>query len=185
VPLGLSTGSEIGIAVVGGCFVLFALCSAVLIPRYRPNFPGRRLPLFVAITILFFVGMMTAVGVLGRESKEAGAGTQATTSSTTSTSTTSTTAAAAQVIAVQEKEFKITLPSTTLKAGSYEFDAKNVGKLSHDLVIKGPGLSAKTPVYNPGQQQTLKVTLKPGKYDFYCSVPGHKAAGMNVEVTVT
>jgi uncharacterized cupredoxin-like copper-binding protein len=181
VPLGLSTGSEIGIAVVGGCFVLFALSSAVLIPRYRPTFPGRRLPLFVAITILFFVGMMTAVVVLGRESKEAGAGTQATTTSTAQT----TTSPSAQTVAVGETEFKITLPNTTLKAGSYEFVAHNTGKLGHDLVIRGNGVNAKTPVYNPGQTQTLKVMLKPGKYDFYCSVPGHKQAGMNVEVTVT
>jgi uncharacterized cupredoxin-like copper-binding protein len=184
VPLGLSTGSEIGIAVVGGCFILFALLSAVVIPRFRPNFPARRLPLFVFITILLFVGMMTAVLILGREPKEAKAGAE-TTTATTSTAQQTTTSAAAQTVVVQEKEFKITLPSTTLKAGSYEFDAKNVGKLPHDLVIKGAGVNAKTPIYNPGQQQTLKVTLKAGKYDFYCSVPGHKQAGMNLEVTVT
>jgi uncharacterized cupredoxin-like copper-binding protein len=184
VLLGLSTGNEIGLAVVGGCFILFALTSAVLMPRLRPNFPGRSLPLFILVTILFFVGMMTAVLVLGRESKEAQAGTKTTTTSTTSTQQTTTSASAKQV-AVQETEFKITLPSTTLKAGSYAFVAHNVGKLPHDLVIKGPGVNAKTPIYNPGQTQTLKATLKAGKYDFYCSVPGHKQAGMNVEVTVT
>ncbi len=32
--------------------------------------------------------------------------------------------------------------------------------------------------------QTLTVTLKDGTYDFYCSVPGHQAAGMDVKVTV-
>jgi uncharacterized cupredoxin-like copper-binding protein len=32
--------------------------------------------------------------------------------------------------------------------------------------------------------KTLTVTLKNGKYDFYCSVPGHKQLGMNVEVTI-
>jgi uncharacterized cupredoxin-like copper-binding protein len=184
VLLGLSTGREIGIAVVGGCFIVFALSSAMLLPRFRPNFPGRGLPLFVLVTILFFVGMMTAILVLGHESKEAKAGGGQTTS-TSSTAQTSTTSSAAQKVAVQEKEFKITLPSPTLKAGSYEFEAHNVGKIAHDLVIKGNGVDAKTPVYPPGQTETLKVTLKPGKYDFYCSVPGHKAAGMNVTVTVT
>jgi uncharacterized cupredoxin-like copper-binding protein len=183
VLLGLSTGREIGLAIVGSCFVVFALLSALVIPRFRPNFPGRSLPLFIAITVLFFVGMMTAVATLGREPKEAKAGGESTTTSTTSSSTTTT--SAAQKVAVQETEFKITLPSATLKAGSYEFDAKNVGKLPHDLVIQGNGVNAKTPIYNPGQTQTLKVTLKPGKYDFFCSVPGHKQAGMNVEVTVT
>jgi uncharacterized cupredoxin-like copper-binding protein len=28
------------------------------------------------------------------------------------------------------------------------------------------------------------VTLSSGSYDFYCSVPGHKQAGMDVNVTV-
>jgi uncharacterized cupredoxin-like copper-binding protein len=182
VPLGLATSHEIGLAVVGGCFIVFALLSALVIPRYRPNFPGRSLPLFVAITVLFFVGMMTAVLILGRESKAAEGGTKSTTSPTTSTSTTT---SAAQKVAVQEKEFKIILPSATLKAGSYEFESKNVGKLPHDLTIQGTGVDTKTPVFNPGQTQTLKVTLKAGKYDFFCSVPGHKQAGMDVEVTVT
>jgi plastocyanin len=181
VPLGLATSHEIGLAIVGGCFIVFALLSAVVIPRFRPNFPSRRLPIFVFVTILFFVGMMTAVLILGRESKSAEAGTKPAATTTTATTTTS----AAKQILVKETEFKITLPSTTLPAGSYAFVAHNVGKLPHDLVVQGQGISVKTPIYNPGQTQTLKATLKPGKYDFFCSVPGHKQAGMNVEVTVT
>jgi uncharacterized cupredoxin-like copper-binding protein len=179
VLLALSTAREIGIAAVGGCFIAFALAASMLIPRYRPNFPGRALPLFVGVTFLFFVAMMTAILVFGHEGKEANAGTEKT--STTATTTSSST----NPVAVDESEFKISLPSTTLKAGSYEFDAKNDGKLGHDLVIQGGGVNAKTPVFNPGETQTLKVTLKPGKYDFFCSVPGHKDAGMNVVVTVT
>jgi plastocyanin len=182
VLLGLTTGREIGIAACGACFIAFALACSFLIPRYRPNFPGRGVPLFTAVTVLFFVGMMTAILVLGHEPKEAKAG-GGQPSSTASTQTTPSTGS--QKIAVQETEFKITLPSTTLKAGSYEFDAQDKGKLGHDLVIAGNGVNTKTPVFNPGETQTLKVTLKPGKYDFYCSVPGHKQAGMNTEVTVT
>ena len=37
----LSTGNKIGLAVVGGAFILFALTSAMVIPRRRPEFPGR------------------------------------------------------------------------------------------------------------------------------------------------
>jgi uncharacterized cupredoxin-like copper-binding protein len=29
-----------------------------------------------------------------------------------------------------------------------------------------------------GGSKTLAVTLKPGTYKFYCSVPGHRQAGM-------
>jgi uncharacterized cupredoxin-like copper-binding protein len=37
---------------------------------------------------------------------------------------------------------------------------------------------------NSGQSAQLKVTLQKGTYDLYCSVPGHKQAGMDVKVTV-
>ena len=50
--------------------------------------------------------------------------------------------------------------------------------------MEGPGVSNQaTPIAGPGTQN-LTVTLKNGKYDFFCSVPGHKALGMNADVTV-
>jgi uncharacterized cupredoxin-like copper-binding protein len=86
---------------------------------------------------------------------------------------------------VSETEFKITLAQTPTAAGSYEFVVKNDGKIPHDLVVSGNGVNAKTSLLNPGQSETLKVDLKPGTYDLYCSVPGHKQAGMDVKVTVS
>ena len=91
-----------------------------------------------------------------------------------------------QKIGVAETEFKITLQSQNLKSGRYEFDLENKGKIDHDLVVQGPGVDdAKTPVIGAGKSATLKVDLKRGTYDFYCSVPGHKQAGMDVKVKVS
>jgi mono/diheme cytochrome c family protein len=71
VPLAaLSTSHKIGLAVVGAVFILFALASALLIPRWKPEFPGRARGLFILVTLLLFVGMMTAVFVFGKESEE-------------------------------------------------------------------------------------------------------------------
>jgi hypothetical protein len=42
----------------------------MVIPRSNPDFPGRRLGWFVAVTVLFFVGMMCAVFFFGKEEKE-------------------------------------------------------------------------------------------------------------------
>ena len=36
----------------------------------------------------------------------------------------------------------------------------------------------------PGQMQ-VTVTLKPGTYEFYCTVPGHEAGGMKGKLVVT
>ena len=37
---------------------------------------------------------------------------------------------------------------------------------------------------SPGGTSTDTLTLKPGKYTFYCPVPGHRAAGMVGTLTV-
>jgi mono/diheme cytochrome c family protein len=70
----LSTGNKIGLAVVGGAFILFALVSSFVLPRRNPNFPGRYIGWYTALGILFFVAMISAVLVFGREKKEATAG---------------------------------------------------------------------------------------------------------------
>jgi len=59
---------------------------------------------------------------------------------------------------------------------------KNVGKIPHDLALQG---GAKTALISPGKSATLTVTLKPGTYTLYCSVPGHRQAGMVAKLTVT
>jgi uncharacterized cupredoxin-like copper-binding protein len=184
VLLALSTWHKIGLAGVGAIFVVFALSSAFLFPRYRPDFPGRRLGTFILVTFAIFIGMLAAVEIFGAEpSEKASAESENTTGTTTPTSSAG---GASQTVQVSEKEFKITLPSTSLKAGSYTFDLSNDGHIPHDLTIQRPGVSkAHTPIINGGQKATLKVKLTAGEYDFYCSVPGHKQAGMDVKVKVS
>jgi uncharacterized cupredoxin-like copper-binding protein len=202
----LSTGHKVGLGLVGLAFVLFALVSAFLLPRIRPDYPGRRgLPAFLTVSVALFVGMMFAVFFFGREPSEshAAAGSTAVSTETTAPTTTAptttastTTAPSASVpttaptapksVPVTEVEFKIELPSTNLSPGAYTFDLTNKGHVGHDLVFNGPGVSnEKTPVIDPGKTAKLTVDLKSGTYDVYCSVPGHKQAGMDVKVNVS
>jgi cytochrome c2 len=88
----LSTGHKIGLLAVAAIFIVFALASAVLIPRWKPGFPARGLPAFILGTVVLFAGMMTAVLILGREPKEAAAENGTTTTQATVTGTTATTA---------------------------------------------------------------------------------------------
>ena len=196
-PLALSTGHEIGLGVTALIFILFALASSFLFPRFRPDYPGHGLLAFIVVAFVFFFGMLTAVEVFGAESKhgEAAAAETTTTQETTTTArqtttaktttqptTTTTAKPAATKVPVSEVEFKITLASTNFKAGEITFEAKNDGKIPHDLAIKGT--SDKTKLIPPGGSAELKVTLTPGKYELYCTVPGHEAAGMRLNITV-
>lgn len=91
---------------------------------------------------------------------------------------------ATQVKAV-ETDFHIALSKSSFTPGKYTFVAQNKGKTTHALMINGPGVKmAMTKNLSPGQSANLTVTLKKGAYNINCPVPGHKALGMNVNITV-
>ena len=196
-PLALTTGHQVGLAVTAAAFILFALASSLLFPRFRPQYPGGGLPAFIVVCFVFFFGMLTAVEVFGAEPKEGGKESVAeqpttvkptTTTQQTSTAQQTTTAPKTTTrievstgVMVKETEFKIAMPST-LAAGKYTFEVQDDGKIPHDLAVKG---GAKTKLIQPGGSAQLTVTLKPGKYHFYCTVPGHEQAGMKIDVTVS
>ena len=74
---------------------------------------------------------------------------------------------------------------TSLTAGTYTFHVANSGPSAHNLTIDGSGVEDETTgTFSAGGTADLTVTLKDGSYEFYCSVPGHKEAGMEVKVTV-
>jgi uncharacterized cupredoxin-like copper-binding protein len=58
----------------------------------------------------------------------------------------------------------------------------------HGIAIKGTVNGKKIrksgEIVDPGGTSKVKLTLKPGKYTFYCPVPGHAAAGMKGTLTV-
>jgi uncharacterized cupredoxin-like copper-binding protein len=104
---------------------------------------------------------------------------------TSSSGATSSTTGGGTTIDVTEKNFSISMSPTHLSPGTYTFHVVNHGPSAHNLTISGPGVSTPhTQTVGPGDPQNLTVTLQNGSYDFYCSVPGHKALGMNLEVTV-
>ena len=85
VVAGLSTGHKIGLVAVAAAFIVFALVSSFVIPRRNPNFPGKGMPVYVTVAVLFFIAMMAAVLIFGKESKEStGAGEPAAQTSTQS-----------------------------------------------------------------------------------------------------
>ena len=172
---GLATGNKIGIAAVAAVFISFALVSSFVAPRFWPDFPGRQgLPVFILVSFALFAAMLTAIAVLAVEKETETEGAHAA-------------APAVQAIDVQETEFKIQLPANTkLRQGEYTFVVHNAGKVQHDLVFEGPNLAGKdrTSLIDPGGEAKLKVRLSAGSYTLYCSVDGHRAAGMVTKLVV-
>ncbi|MEP6977950.1 MAG: plastocyanin/azurin family copper-binding protein, partial [Thermoleophilia bacterium] len=168
---------KLGLALVGGAFILFALISSFVLPRRDPNFPGRNLFWFVAASAALFVAMLTAVFVFGKESEEGQAAEPAATQASAGPGL--------SALKVSETEFKIQLPAAQAGSGTIDIQVTNEGKVPHNLVVKGAGVDKSTPEIAPGKDAALQVDLKPGVYELYCSIPGHKDAGMDAKLTVT
>jgi plastocyanin len=78
-----------------------------------------------------------------------------------------------------------TASEASAEAGKVTIDFKNPQALTHDVAIEGSGGEevGKTELIGEGETSTT-VNLKAGKYTFYCSVPGHREAGMEGTLTV-
>jgi uncharacterized cupredoxin-like copper-binding protein len=78
--------------------------------------------------------------------------------------------------------------TTTLTASSSKvvIDFTNKSPVPHDVTIANSAgkVLGHTPVFMGGMK-VLSLTLPPGTYTFYCSVPGHEQAGMKGTLTVS
>jgi plastocyanin len=115
------------------------------------------------------------------------------TTSAATTSTTTTQAAggggggAGGTLSLAADPTQLAYDTTSLdsKAGKTTIDFDNPSSTGHDVCVKDT--SEKELGCSDVIQQSntsLSVNLKPGTYTFYCSVPGHEAAGMEGTLTV-
>ena len=105
---------------------------------------------------------------------------------TTSTQAKTTPAAAGGgAVTISETEFKLAPKDATAKAGKVTIDAKNDGQIVHNLEVEGNGVEKKTADLQPGSSGKLALNLKPGKYEMYCAIDGHRASGMEGTITVS
>jgi plastocyanin len=83
-------------------------------------------------------------------------------------------------------QLKFTNNTLTAKAGKATVDFTNASPVPHNMTIvdsSGKKVGA-TPTFSGGTK-SFTADLKPGKYTFYCSVPGHRQAGMQGTLTVS
>lgn len=79
-------------------------------------------------------------------------------------------------LAYVQKELKV-------KAGKVSFEFTNEAPVPHDFVIEQDGKAiARTEIISESKE-TLEADLEAGEYVFFCSVPGHRQAGMEGKLT--
>ncbi|HWC49970.1 MAG TPA: plastocyanin/azurin family copper-binding protein [Solirubrobacterales bacterium] len=83
-----------------------------------------------------------------------------------------------------ETELAYNTTELSAKAGKVTIDFKNPAALEHNVVIEQEGkeLVGFEPITEGEESESAE--LKPGTYTFYCSVPGHRQAGMEGTLTV-
>jgi uncharacterized cupredoxin-like copper-binding protein len=189
--------SKVPFYVAGGVLVLWALIVALGPGMRTPNFPSTRAAQTVVIAVtgvLVLAAVVTAVITSGGEGK-ASAESQSTTASSPK-ATTGTPAPASspapnaasttlKLAANPAGQLSYDTKQLSAKAGKVTIDFSNSSPLEHDVAIaQGSSVAGQTPVFTGGSK-TLTLNLKPGTYTFYCTVPGHRQAGMEGTLTVS
>ena len=82
-------------------------------------------------------------------------------------------------------ELAFTETSASGSAGKVTVDFNNTTAVPHDVAIESSSgeVIGETELVAEGSSSTV-VDLKPGKYTYFCSVPGHREAGMEGTLTV-
>jgi len=143
-----------------------------------------------------------ALALAGCGSSSTSSSSSSTTTSTPATSSTPTTtsssgagsssspaaAGASQALSLsanQEGQLAYNTKSLTASTGKVSIAFTNMSPLAHNVTIESSSgkIEGATPTFQ-GATKTLSLNLKPGTYKFFCSVPGHRMAGMEGTLTV-
>jgi plastocyanin len=197
--------------VAGGALVAWALILSLVLGLNRPRFPGDLLgqrAVIVISAILVIATLATAVVTASPPAKARG---QAPSAGSTSASSppsapsagvapsTASTSSGAAPSAPAGGRARTTLKLSANPTGLLSYDSKqlraragttiialtNLSPVEHNVTVaQGARVLGATPTFTSATR-TLTLTLKRGSYTFYCSVPGHRQAGMEGTLNVS
>ena len=86
--------------------------------------------------------------------------------------------------AAPDDKLKFNVDVLQARAGKVTITMANPSQLTHSVAIEGNGVDVEGRVVGPGGTSMASAALKPGTYTYYCTVPGHRQAGMQGTLTV-
>ncbi|MGO9489866.1 MAG: plastocyanin/azurin family copper-binding protein [Solirubrobacteraceae bacterium] len=204
-PVLAAEKSKVPFFIAGGLLVAWALFISMAVGMRRPNFPetlGQQRAVMAISVVLVLATVSMAVVTSGTPEKKSEASAsvtptppaETTAPATTPAATTGTPAPPSSPAAAASKlsiaadpggQLAYTAKTLQAKAGTVSIAMTNMSPLEHNLTIaQGTTVLGATPTFIGGTK-TLTLKLKPGVYTFYCSVPGHRQAGMEGTLTVS
>jgi plastocyanin len=199
--------------IAGGALVAWALIVSIGLGLRRPDFPGNaagQRAVMAISAVLVLATVATAVITSGSPAKSSAAAAATTQASSTAAQTSSSatapasapastpasstpaapakapaTATALTLAANPSGQLMYNTRALSAKAGTVTITMSNMSPLEHNVTVaQGSSVLGATPTFIGGSK-TLTLSLKPGTYTFYCSVPGHRQAGMEGTLTVS
>jgi plastocyanin len=211
-PVLAAEKSKVPFYIAGGLLVLWALTVSLALGMRKADFPGNlngQRTVSAITVVLVLAAVSTAVLTAGTPAKwgastppptspaeqapaptastPATTSTPTTASTPTTTSTTTTPAASTKLSLAADPGGLLKYDTTGLraKAGAVTITMTNMSPVEHNVTVaSGSSVLGATPTFSGGSK-TLRLNLKPGTYTFYCSVPGHRQAGMEGTLTVS
>lgn len=138
-----------------------------------------RLPAFLCAALLMALGVAACGEDSTQQDSSASPG-----ESTTAPASTTGSGAAIEVTADPDGDLGYEQMSLTAAAGMQTFAFDNPATVPHDFKIEKDGSDVAGTNVISEDSENLSTTLEAGEYQFYCSVAGHRSAGMEGTLSV-
>jgi plastocyanin len=205
-PILAAEKSKVPFYVAGGLLVTWALIVSLALGLRRPEFPGGQAGerAVIGISVVLVLAAVSsavltsgapttakaAVNLLPAPAPNPSVPAAGESAAASSSAATQPAAASAQPPATAGAGTSLKLAANptgllsfdskqlSAKAGAVTIAFANSAPIEHNVTVsQGATVLAATPTFTGGSR-TLTIKLKPGTYTFYCSVPGHRQAGM-------